>query len=74
MVSDNRREINNLLKDRIHACSIGVNSDSKEWTVVSTNASQTYTKAKAKMLTNPVQTKVTKLANQSKAQKNKARL
>ena len=35
VINNNRREINDLLKDRIHACSIRVNSDPKE--IVSTN-------------------------------------
>ena len=54
MVNNKGGEINNLLKDRIYACLIGVNSDLEEQTVVSTNTTQTYTKAKAKPLTNPV--------------------
>ena len=36
MVNNNRREIDDLLEDRIHACSIGVDSDPKE--IVGTNA------------------------------------
>ena len=42
--------------------------------MVVTNTSQTRVKAKAKPLTNYIQTKITKLANQSKARRNKVEL
>jgi hypothetical protein len=76
VVDDEGGEIDDLLEDRIHACSMGVNSDSEEWTVVATNASQTYTKdkTKAKSSTNPVQTKVTKPTDWSEARRNRAEL
>ena len=67
VVNNKGGEINDLLKDRVHAYTIGVNSNSKEQTVVATNTTQTCAKDKVKPLTNLVQTKITKLADQSEA-------
>ena len=75
LVVDNKgQEINNLLEERIHAYSIGVDSDSNEQAVVTANASQVQQKAKPVTLSNPVQSKVTKVPSQSKTRRNKAEL
>ena len=73
VVDDEGREIDDLLEERIHAYSMGVDSDS-EWAVVAANASQTRPKAKPVTSSNPVQSKVTKVPSWSEARRNKAEL
>ena len=72
MIDDEGGEIDDLLEERIHACSMGVDSDPEELTIVAAKASQTRAKDKAKSSTNPVQTKITKPVDWSEARKNRA--
>ncbi len=76
VVDKDGRDIDDLLNGRIHACSVGVDSesDAEEWAAVVVNAFQPRTKDKPKTSSNVVQSKVTKPSNWNKARKNKAEL
>src|SRR6266536_3427808 len=76
VVDKDGRDIDDLLNGRIHACSVGVDSesDAEEWAAVVVNAFQPRTKDKPKTSSNVVQSKVTKPSNWNEARKNKAEL
>ena len=74
IINNKGQEINDLLKERVYTYSIRIDSDSDEQAIVAANTSQAYPKAKLVISSNPIQSKVTKVPSQSKAQRNKAKL